>query len=81
MPTCPPALEPLREALQRRVEIIADHAWRDRDAAGHLHALQSISEAIFTLQANTTNLPPQLQHFLESQSYQKALAMLGGLKQ
>lgn len=72
-----PAEISLRDALRRRVAIIADHAWRDRDSAGQLQALQEISESIFQLhQELAPELPPKLRHFLESQSYQKALAVL-----
>lgn len=74
-----PQLTPLREALQRRMEIIADHAWRDADPAAHLDALKSISESIFAMQASLReHMPPRLRHFMESQSYQKALDLLQG---
>ena len=75
----PPEMEPLRAALRRRLEIIGDHAWRDRDPAGQLQALQDISGTIFQLHTDLQPLlPPRLRHFLESQSYHKALALLEG---
>lgn len=73
----PPELTPLRDALRRRLEIIADTAWRDRDPTSQLQALQEISESIFQQHAAlSAKLPPRLRHFMESQSYAKALAML-----
>lgn len=71
------ALTALESALQQRLDVIADHAWRDADAAGHLRALQEVSERIFQIQEqHAAQLSPQLQHFLSSQSYTKALAVL-----
>lgn len=73
----PPDTTRLRDALHRRLEIIGDNAWRDRDPAGQLAALQDISRTIFSLEAELApSLPPRLRHFLESQSYSKALALL-----
>ena len=73
----PPDLSTLRDALRRRLEIIADTAWRDRDPSSQLQALREISESIFHQQtALAPTLPPRLRHFMESQSYTKALAML-----
>ncbi len=67
----------LTELLRQRVAIIADHGWRDRDAAGHLAALQQVSEMItaWTL-AHRTEVDAQLRHYLANASYQKALAHL-----
>lgn len=67
----------LTDLLRRRVAIIADHAWRDRDAAGHLAALQEVSEKIsaWTV-AHRTEVDAQLRHYLANASYQKALAHL-----
>jgi hypothetical protein len=67
----------LIDLLRRRVTLIADHAWRDRDAAGHLEALQHVSEEItaWTL-AHRIHLDAQLRHFLANASYQKALSHL-----
>lgn len=70
----PPTAE-LTELLRRRVSIIANHAWRDRDGPGHLEALKEVSEAIsaWTL-AHRISLDPQLRHYLANSSFQKALA-------
>ena len=67
----------LTKLLRRRVAIIADHTWRDRDAAAHLQALQVVSEEIsaWTL-THRTEVDAQLRHYLGNASYQKALAHL-----
>ncbi|MES2474580.1 MAG: hypothetical protein V4640_02285 [Verrucomicrobiota bacterium] len=65
----------LIELLRRRESIIADHAWRDRDAVNHLQALQQVSEAISTwTAAHRTEVDAQMRHYLANASYQKALA-------
>jgi hypothetical protein len=68
--------------LRKRVTIIADHAWRDRDPAAHLAALQSVSEEIsaWTL-AHRHEVDAQLRHFLTNSSFQKALDHLESLNQ
>lgn len=67
----------LKVAVQTRLDIVADHAFRDRDSAAHLEALKS---AAANLDALVANLPsetdPTLRHYLERQSYTKALAWL-----
>lgn len=67
----------LTALLRRRVAIIADHAWRDRDAVEHLEALKSVSEEItaWTL-AHRVEVDAQMRHYLANASYQKALAHL-----
>lgn len=72
----------LTDLLRHRVEIIADHAWRDRDAAAHLQALQEVSEKIsaWTL-AHRTEVDAQMRHYLANASYQKALAHLESLQE
>lgn len=72
----------LTDFLRQRVAIIADHAWRDRDAPGHLAALQAVSEKIasWTL-AHRTEVDAQLRHYLANASYQKALAHLEALEE
>jgi hypothetical protein len=72
-----PALFPLLALLQQRRAVIADHAWRDRDAAAHLAALQQVSEAITAQhEALPTPVPPRLQHYLAKCSYDKAAAWI-----
>ena len=67
----------LTALLRRRITIIADHAWRDRDAEGHLEALSAVSEEISAWAlAHRTGLDGRLRHYLANASYQKALAHL-----
>jgi hypothetical protein len=64
----------LRSLLQRRLDLIADHAFRDRDAAAHLEALKNVSEEIMAEhQRLRSDLPPRLNHFLTQASFSKAL--------
>ncbi len=70
-------LKPLELALRTRLAVVADHAHRDRDAASHLAALRSAHEELLH---QIAGLPPgsdpRLLHFLQGQSYTKALAFL-----
>ena len=63
----------LLTAVQTRLDIVADHGFRDRDPQAHLAALKT---AAATLDAEVANLPPSadpmLRHYLERQSYTKA---------
>lgn len=63
----------LQNLLRRRVEIIADRTFYDRDPAAHLQALREVSEAIdnyaFT---HNREFDPKLRHYLAQASYQKA---------
>lgn len=57
--------------------MIADHAWRDRDAAGHLDALAEVSGAIDRwVGAHRGRLDSRLEHYLTGASFDKALAFL-----
>lgn len=75
----PPRMHPeLADLLRRRLSVIADHAWRDRDPAGHLEALKEVSERLMAWTAeNRPNLDAQLRHYLNNASFDKALAHLG----
>lgn len=65
---------PLLELLRRRLSIIGDHAWRDRDPAAHLEALRTVSEEITAwTAANRATLDARLRHYLDNASFQKAL--------
>lgn len=67
----------LTALLHRRIAIIADHSWRDRDASDHLAALKEVSEEISAWAlAHRTGLDARLRHYLTNASYQKALAHL-----
>jgi len=75
-----PMTSELLEFLRRRLDIIADHAWRDRDPAGHLEALKEVSEKISAwTMAHRTSVDSQLRHYLGNSSFQKALAHLEAL--
>ncbi len=69
--------EELLSALKTRLAVVADHAHRDRDPSSHLAALKEAAAALETGIASLPDtLPPELRHFLERQSYQKAIAWL-----
>lgn len=70
-------IAPLTNALRRRIGIVADHALRDRDPAAHLEALKAASQKLNELvHSLPPDCDPMLRHFLERQSYTKALAWL-----
>jgi hypothetical protein len=71
-------LIPLAEALRERLAVIADHAHRDRDQAGHLQRLIDVSGKIDGLinYLSAQELDPQFRHYLEKKSYDKALAWI-----
>ncbi|MGI9244768.1 MAG: hypothetical protein ACR2RV_28450 [Verrucomicrobiales bacterium] len=70
-------LQDLANLLRRRVEIIADHAWRDTDPDAHLEALKSVSLEIMAIhQSLAGTLPARLDHFLAQCSFEKALAYI-----
>ncbi len=70
-------LEALAGLLRHRLRVIADTERRDRDPKGHLEGLREVSEQIMAWhQARRGGLPPRLEHFLTSCSYEKALALI-----
>lgn len=74
---CMATTDELISLLRRREQVIADHAWRDRDSASHLDALREVSEAIAAWPAaHGRTLDPRLKHYLANASYAKALAHL-----
>ena len=69
----------LADLLHRRLIVIADISWRDRDPASHLLELQRVSESINAEHIRLSNqLPPKLKHYLQQSSYEKALAFIDG---
>ena len=69
-------LSELAAALHERLDIIADDESR-RDPDGHMERLRRISEQIDRLeQALPGTIDPQLRHFLQRRSYDKALEFL-----
>jgi hypothetical protein len=70
-------LTTLADLLRERLDVIANHEWRDRDPAAHLEKLKEVSLAITDLSRELApSLPPRLAHFMERASYDKALAFL-----
>jgi len=70
-------LQELREALQARLDVVADRALYEQDAAAHLAKLQAASETVDRLaQALPASADSMLRHYLERQSYVKALDWL-----
>jgi hypothetical protein len=68
----------LREALRERLTIISDEQSR-RDEQAHMTRLQAISERIDKLAAALPRpINPQLAHYLQRRSYDKALEFLEG---
>jgi len=68
----------LTSLLQQRLEVIADHSFRDRDQNAHLQALIQVSEQIESFkERHKSSLSTQLRHYLDNASYSKALAWLG----
>jgi len=67
----------LIDALRRRLAVIGDKELRATDPAGQLEQLQQASERLAALQAQLPpDTHPQLRHFLERCSYDKALAWI-----
>jgi len=65
----------LAALLRKRLHIIGDFAWRDRDPALHLHALGEISHKIESWhQEHKSHISGELNHYLLRRSYAKALA-------
>ena len=68
----------LASALRERIAVIGDQEARKNPAA-HLERIKAASEKITELQGRLpAKIDPQLRHFLERCSYDKALAMLEG---
>jgi hypothetical protein len=72
------AILDLKEALRERVAIIRDEQSR-RDTETHMARLSAVSEKIDKLQAALPHpIDPQLGHYLQRRSYDKALDFLEG---
>jgi hypothetical protein len=75
-----PAYQTLASALRKRLTLIADREAYLHDPSAHFQSLKSVSEEIVLLGAS---LPyprdPQLEHFLKSCSYEKALKLLDSM--
>lgn len=69
----------LAELLRRRLRVIADREFRERDPDAHLAVLRDASEALDEEYASLRGtLPARLNHFMQQASYQKALAFIEG---
>ena len=72
------ALVDLREALRERLAIIGDEESR-RDEKKHMARLRAISEKVDKSAAALPRpIDPQLAHYLQRRSYDKALDFLEG---
>jgi hypothetical protein len=72
------ALLSLRDALRERLAIIHDEESRT-DEAKHIARLREVSEKIDKLEAALPQpVDPRLTHYLQRQSYDKALEFLEG---
>jgi hypothetical protein len=70
-----PMHDDLIQLLRHRQSVIADHDWRDRDAAGQLAALREVSEKISAwAETHQSQIDPRLRHYLANASLAKALA-------
>jgi len=70
------SLTELAAALRERLVIIADEESR-RDSARHMERLRENFEKIDRLeQSLPSRVDPQLRHFLQRQSYSKALELI-----
>lgn len=64
-------------ALKSRLAIVADHNFRDRDPSGHLNAIRKEAENLDAIiRSLPADLDPMLRHYLERQSYSKAITWL-----
>jgi hypothetical protein len=67
----------LAEALRGRLAVIEDRALRESDPQQHLGQLREASERIVALQQQLPpSTHPQLRHYFERCSYDKALGWL-----
>jgi hypothetical protein len=67
----------LAAALRKRLAVIGDKALRESDPARHLAELREASERIVALQQRLpSTVHPQLRHYFDRCSYDKALAWL-----
>ena len=77
MTSAPSVCRSLAAALRERVAAIADSEHYQRDSAGHLERLKSIAATIGSLQEQLpSDIDPQLAHYLQRCSFDKALAFL-----
>ena len=74
-----PLHEQLAAALRERIAVVADRELFRTDPSLHLERLKSVSERIVAMQSQLPSpVDPQLAHYLQRCSYDKALAFLEG---
>ena len=72
-----PVHRELADTLRQRLIVIGDRDAYERDPEGHLRQLQEVSGRIVALQQQLPPpVDPQLSHYLNRCSYDKALAWL-----
>ena len=82
MTSVSPVYLSLAAALRERLAVIADREHYQRDAAGHLERLKAVAARIAQLREQLpSDLDPQLAHYLQRASYDKALAFIESLLQ
>lgn len=80
MPDSVSPYQALAAALRERLAVIADRDLYRRDPALHLEQLKSVSERVTALQQQLPPpIDPQLAHYLQRCSYDKALAFIEAL--
>lgn len=73
------ALISLTDALRRRMAVVADRGWYERDADSHLDALAEASREIdrsSEVVLRDTTASEKLKHYLVKKSYTKALQFI-----
>lgn len=77
MTESPDVYRELTAALKERLALIADREFYQRDPAAHLARLQAVSGTIAHCGSKLPgSVDPQLAHYLQRCSYDKALAFL-----
>ncbi|HEX8295832.1 MAG TPA: hypothetical protein VF593_05995 [Chthoniobacteraceae bacterium] len=67
----------LAAVLRERLAVIGDREFYQKDPVGHLERLKLVSSRMLKLQALLPEpMDPQLSHYLQRCSYDKALALL-----
>ena len=77
MPETASPYQALATALRERLAVISDRKLYNSDPALHLEKLKAVSERVTALQSQLPPpVDPQLAHYLQRCSYDKALAFL-----
>ena len=77
MTASPDTAQALAAALKKRLALVADRAFYQRDPVAHLAELQAVSGKITALAAQLPPpVDPQLAHYFQRGSFDKALAFL-----